>query len=370
MDKAGAADLDAHDASTNGSSALSSARILDSVADAVISQELEPLSPALLGNTISEWLIGSAMQTAIDEFCDDATDCNVGHGVAMAGAPQWRMDTTCILMTAPPLIKVQVHCSSAGNIFEEVTGPAGTGGGGGRQPASARAAAANFIFRECPIETSKRRFYMRTLLLFDVDGTLILSGKAGLRAMNRAFEDVAGVSPVVLHHAHQVGVARPGEGDRPRPAARRLPPRGLIRHDADRPALRHGDQPRVQPPPARGLPGAGGPTHLRVVCGRLRRLGDLRRGARRQYGNTLAEQHRYHGDFHRVDKPRVQQRSKQLAAAEEGGSKDNITCIVIQSLRTGRNRRSCWVTRTPSRLETAFGRQPLHFATVSARTWS
>lgn len=34
---------------------------------------------------------------------------------------------------------------------------------------------------------------MRTLLLFDVDGTLILSGKAGLRAMNRAFEEVAGV---------------------------------------------------------------------------------------------------------------------------------------------------------------------------------
>jgi len=34
---------------------------------------------------------------------------------------------------------------------------------------------------------------MRTLLLFDVDGTLILSGRAGLRAMNRAFEEVAGV---------------------------------------------------------------------------------------------------------------------------------------------------------------------------------
>ncbi|MDQ3169896.1 MAG: haloacid dehalogenase-like hydrolase [Acidobacteriota bacterium] len=35
---------------------------------------------------------------------------------------------------------------------------------------------------------------MRTLLLFDIDGTLILSGRAGLRALNRAFEDVTGVA--------------------------------------------------------------------------------------------------------------------------------------------------------------------------------
>ena len=35
---------------------------------------------------------------------------------------------------------------------------------------------------------------MRTLLLFDIDGTLILSGRAGLRALNRAFEHVTGVA--------------------------------------------------------------------------------------------------------------------------------------------------------------------------------
>jgi phosphoglycolate phosphatase len=35
---------------------------------------------------------------------------------------------------------------------------------------------------------------MRSLLLFDIDGTLILSGKAGLRALNCAFEDVTGVA--------------------------------------------------------------------------------------------------------------------------------------------------------------------------------
>lgn len=34
---------------------------------------------------------------------------------------------------------------------------------------------------------------MQTLLLFDVDGTLVLTGRAGVRAMNRAFEDVFGV---------------------------------------------------------------------------------------------------------------------------------------------------------------------------------
>ena len=35
---------------------------------------------------------------------------------------------------------------------------------------------------------------MRTLLLFDIDGTLILSGRAGLRALNCAFEEIAGVA--------------------------------------------------------------------------------------------------------------------------------------------------------------------------------
>ena len=32
------------------------------------------------------------------------------------------------------------------------------------------------------------------LLLFDIDGTLLLSGRAGLRAMNRAFEQTFGVA--------------------------------------------------------------------------------------------------------------------------------------------------------------------------------
>lgn len=35
---------------------------------------------------------------------------------------------------------------------------------------------------------------MRTLLLFDIDGTLILSGRAGLRALDRVFEEATGVS--------------------------------------------------------------------------------------------------------------------------------------------------------------------------------
>jgi phosphoglycolate phosphatase-like HAD superfamily hydrolase len=35
---------------------------------------------------------------------------------------------------------------------------------------------------------------MRTLLLFDIDGTLVLTGRAGLRALNRAFEDATGVA--------------------------------------------------------------------------------------------------------------------------------------------------------------------------------
>ena len=34
---------------------------------------------------------------------------------------------------------------------------------------------------------------MSRLLLFDIDGTLLLSGGAGVRAMGRAFEDVFGV---------------------------------------------------------------------------------------------------------------------------------------------------------------------------------
>ena len=35
---------------------------------------------------------------------------------------------------------------------------------------------------------------MRTLLLFDIDGTLILSGRAGLRALDRVFEQATGVA--------------------------------------------------------------------------------------------------------------------------------------------------------------------------------
>lgn len=35
---------------------------------------------------------------------------------------------------------------------------------------------------------------MPTLLLFDIDGTLILSGRAGLRALNRAFEQETGIA--------------------------------------------------------------------------------------------------------------------------------------------------------------------------------
>lgn len=35
---------------------------------------------------------------------------------------------------------------------------------------------------------------MHTLLLFDIDGTLILSGRAGLRALNQAFEQVTGTA--------------------------------------------------------------------------------------------------------------------------------------------------------------------------------
>jgi len=35
---------------------------------------------------------------------------------------------------------------------------------------------------------------MRTLLLFDIDGTLVLTGRAGLRALNRAFHEATGIA--------------------------------------------------------------------------------------------------------------------------------------------------------------------------------
>ena len=35
---------------------------------------------------------------------------------------------------------------------------------------------------------------MNQLILFDIDGTLVLTGGAGQRAMNRAFHDVFGVA--------------------------------------------------------------------------------------------------------------------------------------------------------------------------------
>ena len=45
---------------------------------------------------------------------------------------------------------------------------------------------------------------MRTLLLFDIDGTLILSGRAGLRALNRAFEHATGL-PGAFHGINAAG---------------------------------------------------------------------------------------------------------------------------------------------------------------------
>src|SRR3982074_2606786 len=43
--------------------------------------------------------------------------------------------------------------------------------------------------------TAKRRDVLRrtSLLLFDIDGTLVLTGGAGRRAMSLAFEDVLGI---------------------------------------------------------------------------------------------------------------------------------------------------------------------------------
>lgn len=66
---------------------------------------------------------------------------------------------------------------------------------------------------------------MRTLLLFDIDGTLLLSGRAGLRALDRAFEQLLGINDAfagikangrtdgyLLHEAaRRKGVALSGE---------------------------------------------------------------------------------------------------------------------------------------------------------------
>lgn len=58
---------------------------------------------------------------------------------------------------------------------------------------------------------------MRTLLLFDIDGTLILSGRAGLRALNRAFEEETGVADAF----HGINAAGRTDGYLLREAARR-----------------------------------------------------------------------------------------------------------------------------------------------------
>ena len=36
---------------------------------------------------------------------------------------------------------------------------------------------------------------MPKLVLFDIDGTLVLTGGAGLRAMNRALDEIVGAPP-------------------------------------------------------------------------------------------------------------------------------------------------------------------------------
>src|SRR5688572_22154264 len=61
--------------------------------------------------------------------------------------------------------------------------------------------AANCIVRACLIRPPANRvsIHMRTLLLFDSDGTLILSGRAGLRARDRVFEEATGVAGAFNH---------------------------------------------------------------------------------------------------------------------------------------------------------------------------
>ena len=71
---------------------------------------------------------------------------------------------------------------------------------------------------------------MRTLLLFDIDGTLILSGRAGLRALNRAFEHVTGVGDAF----HGINAAGRTDGYLLDEAARQA---GLTLTPGDREAL-------------------------------------------------------------------------------------------------------------------------------------
>ena len=46
---------------------------------------------------------------------------------------------------------------------------------------------------------------MRTLVLWDIDGTLVLTGRAGLRALDHAIADVAGARGVVITAKHHDG---------------------------------------------------------------------------------------------------------------------------------------------------------------------
>src|SRR5471032_1940643 len=70
-----------------------------------------------------------------------------------------------------------------------------------RHAADARQAQARGAARRRPAQYGKgalrldhcQRRALKTILLFDIDGTLVLSGGAGGRAMSRAFEDLYGV---------------------------------------------------------------------------------------------------------------------------------------------------------------------------------
>lgn len=72
---------------------------------------------------------------------------------------------------------------------------------------------------------------MRTLLLFDIDGTLILSGRAGLRALTCAFEDITGVADAF----NGISAAGRTDGSLIEEAATRA---GVTLHAAQRVAIR------------------------------------------------------------------------------------------------------------------------------------
>jgi hypothetical protein len=66
---------------------------------------------------------GIALDPALARHCDEAGECELGAGAAMAGVPTWRGRRSCLALGAPTSSFILVRCEDMPEVIERVAGP-------------------------------------------------------------------------------------------------------------------------------------------------------------------------------------------------------------------------------------------------------